>query len=119
MKETLGDFVLRIRKEKNLTLAAVSDRSACYGKRISAGYINHIEHDPRRRVTIDRLIALAHGLDVPIDDLLARIVRVTRVFPSDISGQESELIVMFKELSPKRKADIMKLVDLWHSECSQ
>jgi transcriptional regulator with XRE-family HTH domain len=69
--ETLGDFVRRIRKEKNLTLAEVSDRSACFGQRITAGYICRIENNPRQRVTTDRLKALAHGLSVPAEDLFA------------------------------------------------
>lgn len=69
--ETLGDFVRRIRRDKNLTLRQVSDRSARFGKRISAGYANRIENDPTLHITADRLKALAHGLDVPAEDLFA------------------------------------------------
>jgi len=69
--ETLGDFVRRIRKERHLSLADVSDRSARFGPRISASYINRIENEPNRRITTDRLQALAHGLGVSLDELLA------------------------------------------------
>ena len=69
--ENLGDFIRRIRKEKNLSLAEVSDRSARYGRRITASYINRIENDPYRRVTTDRLNALAHGLGVTVEELVA------------------------------------------------
>lgn len=73
----LGDFVRRTRKEKRLTLAAVSDRSARFGKRITAGYINRIENEPQRKVTADRLVALANGLGVPVWDLFTCVVGVS------------------------------------------
>ena len=72
-RETLGAYVRRVRKEKRLSCADVSDRSARFGKRISASYINRIENHPNLKVTADRLKALAHGLDVPADELLARL----------------------------------------------
>jgi len=40
--ESVGEFVRRIRKEKNLSLAEVSDRSAPFGQRITGGYICRI-----------------------------------------------------------------------------
>ncbi len=73
---SLGDFVRRIRKEKRLTLAAVSSRSARFGQRITASYINRIENEPQRKVTADRLVALANGLGVPVWDLFACVAGV-------------------------------------------
>jgi len=69
--EKLGDFVRRIRKEKSLSLRDVSKRSARFGKPITPSYISRIENDPTRRVTADRLNALAYGLGVSLDELLA------------------------------------------------
>ena len=110
--ETLGDYVRRIRREKCLTLAQVSDRSARFGPRISAGYISHIENDPTRKVTVDRAAALAHGLGIPVLELLARIAGVS---PSAyIEGVK--LIAKFKELPPERKADVVRLVDMLYSD---
>jgi transcriptional regulator with XRE-family HTH domain len=75
---SLGDFVRRIRNEKCLTLAAVSNRSARFGQRITASYINRIENDPQRKVTADRLVALANGLGVPAWDLFACVAGVLK-----------------------------------------
>jgi transcriptional regulator with XRE-family HTH domain len=112
--ETLGDFISRIRREKNLSLADVSKQSARFGKRINASYINRIENDPKRRVTADRLNALANGLGVPAQELFARAVGLD---PSvEKSSDELYLVTRFRELSPERKADVLKIVDMWYSQ---
>ena len=115
--ETLGDFVRRIRKEKNLSLADVSEQSARFGPRISAGYISRIENDPKRRVTTDRITALANGLGVPVQKVLARATGL--VTPARESAEEVHLLTRFKQLSPDRKADVLNIVDMWYSESSR
>lgn len=112
-RETLGDFVRRIRKEKNLSLADVSKQSASFGKRITASYVNRIENNLKRRPGTDRLTALANGLGVPVEELFAR---ATGIVHLGNSSDELELITRFRELSPKRKADVLKIVDMWYSE---
>jgi transcriptional regulator with XRE-family HTH domain len=112
--EPLGDFVRRIRKEKNLSLEAVSKQSARFGKRITASYINRIENEPTRKATTDRLTALANGLGIPPQELLARAAGL--VAPGGKSEEEIQLVTRYKELSPGRKADVLNLVDLWYSE---
>jgi transcriptional regulator with XRE-family HTH domain len=107
--ELLGNFVRRIRKEKKLSLAKVSKQSARFGQRISASYINRIENDPKRRVSVDRLNALARGLGVPVDELLAYALSKTRHDDAD----ELSLLARFRELSPERKADVLKIIELW------
>ena len=72
--ESLGDFVRRIRNEKGLSLIDVSKQSACFGLPISGAYINRIERNPKLRVSTDRLKALAHGLGIPVEELLAHAV---------------------------------------------
>lgn len=109
--ETLGDFVRRARKEKNLTLRAVSNRSARFGERITAGYISRIENDPRLRVTVHRLTALANGLGIPIHDLMSRVIRVV---PSEYTSEELELVAMYKGLSPERRADVLMIIEVLH-----
>lgn len=111
--ESLGDFVLRIRTEKHLSLADVSKRSARFGKRITASYINRIENGLTRNASANRLKALANGLGVPVEEVLARAVGLA---PSDKSSDEIHLLARFKELSPERKTDVLKIVDLWYSE---
>ena len=112
--ERLGDFIRRIRKEKNLSLRAVSRQSARFGQKITGSYISRIENEPRRKVTADRLTALAYGLGIPAEELLARAAGL--IVPGEKSEEEVRLLSMFKELSPERKMDVLKLVDLWHSE---
>jgi transcriptional regulator with XRE-family HTH domain len=112
--ETLGDFVRRIRKEKSLSLADVSEQSARFGQRITISYINRIENDPQRRVTTDRLTALANGLGVPMEELFTRATGLsasTRKF-----SDELHLLTRFRELSAERKADVLKIVEMWYSE---
>lgn len=70
--EDFGDFIRRIRRQKNLSCADVSRQSARFGKRIAGSYVNRIENNFILRPSADRLIALAHGLGVPVEELLAR-----------------------------------------------
>ena len=112
MSESLGDFIRRIRRGKNLSCADVSRRSARKPqRRISGSYINRIENNPKLRVTADRLKALADGLDVPADELFARSVGLVQ---GDEDAAEVRLLARFRNLSPERKADILQLLELWH-----
>ena len=111
---TLGDFIRRTREEKGLSLEDVSKRSARFGKKIAASYISRIENEPARKVTTHRLAALAKGLGVPAAELLARSAGL--VSPGGESPEELNLVTRFRELSPGRKADVLKIVDLWYSE---
>jgi transcriptional regulator with XRE-family HTH domain len=107
--ETLGDFVRRVRKEKRLTLADVSRRSARVGKRISRSYINRIENDPKRKITADRLNAFAHGLGIPVGELVSRVMGKI----PDHDPDALRLLHQFRELSPERRADVLKIIELW------
>jgi len=112
-RESLGAFVRRIRTEKNLSCMDVSKRSARKPqRRISGSYINRIENNPTLRPSADRLKALADGLDIPADELLARAVGLLRRDETD----EHRLLSRFRALSPERKADVLRIVNLWYSE---
>lgn len=112
--EALGDFVRRIREEKGLSLGDVSRQSARFGKKIAASYISRIENEPTRRVTTHRITALAKGLGIPPAELFARSAGLAA--PGAESPEELNLVTRFRELSPERKADVLKIVDLWYSE---
>lgn len=112
--EALGDFVRRIREEKGLSLEDVSKQSERFGKKIAASYISRIENEPTRKVTTHRITALAKGLGVPPAELLARSAGL--VATSRESPEELNLVTRFRELSPGRKADVLKIVDMWYSE---
>jgi transcriptional regulator with XRE-family HTH domain len=111
--ERLCDFVRRIRKEKNLSLSDVSKRSARFGTFIAASYVCRIENEPKRRPSPDRLAALANGLGVPVEELLPRAIGIV---PPDDSNNELELLTRFRKLSPERKADVFRIVDMWYSD---
>jgi len=51
--------------------------------RIAGSYVNRIENYPNLRVTTDRLKALADGLGVPLDELVARAVGITPLGEKD------------------------------------
>src|SRR6185503_14748005 len=114
--ETLGDFVRRIRTEKSLSTWDVSKRSARFGKPITASYICRIENNLKQKPSADRLTALANGLGVPVQELLARAVGLA---PSGESSDELHLLTRFRELSPERKSDVLEIVDMWYSRESR
>ena len=112
-RESLGDFVRRIRIEKNLSCADVSKRSARFGKEISGAYVNRIENNPTLTPSADRLTALAKGLGVPAEEVFARVAGYT---PVGETPEEIELLARFKELSPERRDDVLRIVDLWYQK---
>ncbi len=111
--EPFGDFVRRIRNKKGLSLTEVAKQSARFKPSISASYVSKIENEPTRRPTAVALRALAHGLSIPAEDLLARAAGL--VDPGDKS-EELHLLSRFRELSTERRADVLKMVDMWHSD---
>jgi len=112
--ETFGDFVRRTRREKNLSCADVSKRSASFGKPITGSYVNRIENNPKLNPSVDRLAALAHGLDIPVEDLLARAIRVAPL--SEASDDELCLLARFRNLSPRRRMDVLMFIDLLYTQ---
>src|ERR1700759_763926 len=67
-KESLADYVRRIRNEKGLSLKGVEKAS---GGRISSGYIWQIENGETTNPTTDKLQALSRGLSIPQDEIFA------------------------------------------------
>ena len=113
--ESLGQFIRRIRKEKNMSCADVSKRSSRKGeRRIAASYINRIENNPKLRVTADRLKALADGLYVPADEVLARAAGIIPLGEKD--SDEFRLLTRFRELSRQRKEDLLTMIDALYSQ---
>ena len=111
--ETLGDFVRRIRNKKGLSLTDVAEQSGRYGPPIASSYVSRIENDPTRKPTAVALRKLAHGLGIPPEDLL---VRAAGLIDPGVNSEERYLLSKFRELSQERRDDVIKIVDLWHSE---
>ena len=110
--ERLGEFVRRIRTEKRLSLSDVSKRSALFGPPISGSYINRIERNPKLKVTPQKLVALAHGLRVPVEEIFAHAVKTMSRDEADVVS----FITRFRELSPQRQSDVSTLIQFLHSE---
>jgi transcriptional regulator with XRE-family HTH domain len=114
--ESLGEFIRRVRKEKNMSCADVSRRSTRKGQgQIAASYINRLENNPKLRPTADRLKALADGLGVPAEELFARVVGLSQEDESR-SSDEIKLLARFREFSPERRDDLLRLVDMWYQK---
>lgn len=106
-RERLGEFVRRIRNEKRLSLSDVSKHSALFGPRISGSYINRIERNPKIKVTPHKLKSLAHGLRIPVEEIFAHAIKTMTREEADIVS----LMTRFRELSPKRKSDVVTLIE--------
>lgn len=113
--EPLGDFISRIRNAKGLSCTDVSQQSARFGEPISASYVNRIENKRIKDPSPDRLRALAHGLGIPAEDVLAR---AAGLVASGDQSEELRLVTRFRELSPDRRVDVLNIVDMFHSEQS-
>ena len=113
VRESLGDFIRRIRTEKNLSCADVSRRSFRSGKPIAGSYVNRIENNPKLCPTANRLKALADGLGVPAEEVFARAIGFA---PEGETPEEIELLARFKELSPERRDDVLSIVDLYYQK---
>lgn len=132
--EKIGDFVKKIRAEKNLSVEDVSNKS---GGEISGSYVNKIENE-EVNITIPKLIALSKGLGVPALELFAvvsgikldpKAIAATRFFQiaegyAGLSKQERESVEPLltaiemtisrsfserKENEPKSKIPVMTL----------
>jgi transcriptional regulator with XRE-family HTH domain len=108
-----GDFVQRTRREKGLSCKDVEKKSARFGKRIAASYVNRIENNPALQPTAVALKALAYGLGVPAEELLARAVGLLE---PGIESEKLQLFSRFKELSPEKRGLVLDIVDMLYSK---
>ncbi len=105
--ESLGDYVRRKRLEHDppLSLKDVQRQSGRQGKRIAATYVNKIENGDARKPSLDRLVALAVGLGVPLDELIGVAIGKPRA-KSDI--QRQRMISTFENLPDEQKDDVLQ-----------
>ena len=102
----LADYVRRIRNEKNLSLAEVSAKSR---GQIGKTHINRIENGIVTRVSLLKLRALARGLDVPEDELIA--IAQGKSPRTQAPANEGELLNYFRQLSPDRQEDVLVMLN--------
>lgn len=68
--DTLSSYVRRIIQERNLTLRSVSEQAKRAGYQISHATVGDIINHPERRVGVRTLVALAHGIGSPEQEVL-------------------------------------------------
>jgi len=102
---SLADFVRRTRLEKDLSLKDVSARSR---GQIGKTHINRIENGTVSRVSLSKLRALALGLAVPVDEIIAA---AQGNFPgAGTHTNETALLNYFRQLSIDRQNDLLVMV---------
>jgi transcriptional regulator with XRE-family HTH domain len=102
---SLADYVRRVRNEKNLSLTQVSARS--HG-RIGKTHINRIENGTVARVSLIKLRALALGLDVSEDDLIA--VAQGKLPRTEATKNEAMLLSCFRQLSAAHQEGVLVML---------
>src|SRR5438132_927067 len=102
---SLADYVRRIRNEKDLSLAQI-----CAGSRgqISKTHINRIENGTVARVSLIKLRALALGLGIPEDDLIA--VAQGKPPRMEATKNEAKLLSYFRQLPANRQEDVLVML---------
>ena len=110
-RESLGDFIQRLRKERRLSLNDVVARS---GGMVSNAQVSKIENGIIQNPSLPKLKAIAKGLGVSADELLA----VARGSLSETEQAEFEKSLYFmlfeksKTASPEKKKFINKILQM-------
>ena len=106
-RETLADYVRRIRYEKNLSLRDVSIRS---GGQIANSHISRIENGEAAGVSVDKLQALAKGLGVSEDEIFA--VARGKSTSGDLQLDELRLVEYFRSLPPESQDVLLAYAEM-------
>jgi transcriptional regulator with XRE-family HTH domain len=110
-KESLADYVKRIRNGARLSLSEVGRQSARSGYKIAGSYVSRIENGIARNPSKDKLLGLAKGLGVPEEEVFA----VARGKPlEEPIAREQKLLAYFRELPRERQEDFMHIVEVLH-----
>jgi transcriptional regulator with XRE-family HTH domain len=102
---SLAEYVRRTRMEKNLSLSSVSAKSR---GQIGKTHINRIENGIVSRVSLTKLRALALGLSVPVEEILA--VAQGNLPSVGTCTNETTLLKYFRQLSVDRQNDLLIMV---------
>ena len=82
--ENLGEYVKRVIKEKDLKLRDVERRS---GGQITNGYISGIINGKITNLSVEKLLALAKGLDVDEHEIFSAAIGEARKSISELSSK--------------------------------
>lgn len=103
--ETIQEFVKRVRNERGLSTTQVAKNS---GKKISSSYITRIENEPFKKVSPEKLTALALGLGITEEEIFAVARGKTANKDTVINERLENLVLKFGTFQPakKRKAEV-------------
>lgn len=99
-EEGLADYVRRLRHEKDLSLADVSNRS---GGGIGRTHINRIENGEAHGVSVEKLRALAKGLGVLEEEIFA--VARGKTTSGELTFDELRMLELYRKLSPEKRIE--------------
>lgn len=108
--ESLSEFIRRIISEENLSQRQMVERAVRRGFRITQSYISQIMSGTATNVTIEKLQALAAGLNRPEEELfdVARGGKIEdRVL---LDATISSLLVKFRQLSDQDRSEMTILL---------
>ena len=114
-RESLADYVKRIRNSARLSLLDAVRQSARSGYKIAGSYVSRIENGVVRNPSKDKLIGLAKGLGVPEEEVFA-VARGKSL--DEPTAREQRLLSYFRELPRERQDDFMRIVHTLHREHS-
>lgn len=106
-RESLADYVRRLRGEKRLSLAEVSNLS---GGQITRSHISRIENGELTNIGLDKLRALAKGLGVSEDEIFA--IARGKSISGDLQLDESMLLEYFRTLSPDSREILLAYAEM-------
>lgn len=108
--ESLSEFIRRIISEDNLSQRQLVERAERRGFRITQSYISQIMSGTATNVTIEKLQALAAGLNRPEEELFD----VARGGKTDdrvlLDATISSLLVKFRQLSDQDRSEMTILL---------
>jgi transcriptional regulator with XRE-family HTH domain len=113
--ESLSDFVRRVMHENGLTYRQVEARSK---GRITGGYVNDIVQKKTTNPSIEKLQALARGLDRPEDEVIS-VARGNKKQSEDKDFQESLYYMLYeksKTASPEKRKLINSVLKMINRE---
>jgi len=108
--ESLSEFIRRIISEENLSQRQMVERAVRRGFRITQSYISQIMSGTATNVTVEKLQALAAGLNRPEEELfdVARGGKIEdRVL---LDATISSLLVKFRQLSDQDRSEMTILL---------
>lgn len=112
-RESLADYVRRLRGEKRLSLAEVSQLS---GGHITRSHISRIENGELTNIGLDKLRALAKGLGISEDEIFA--VARGKSISGDLQLDESMLLEYFRVLPQESREILLAYAEMMSARTS-